>query len=155
MMEMNKLGSSFLVFMLLLLFSCSNNRIYEQFHSFQDAPWMEKDSILFELGEVKSLGGKSLIAVRFNENYSYSNCYIRVVTKDSSKAELQNKLLNVPIFDPKSGLPLGDGFGSTFTKYDTLPFDLAEGTKEVVLIQYMRQPELVGIEAVGLKIVKP
>jgi gliding motility-associated lipoprotein GldH len=155
MMAMNKSTSLFLVVILLFLSSCSDDRLYEQFHSFQEDPWMEKDSILFELGEVKTLRGKSLIAVRFNENYSYSNCYIRVVTRDSTKVELQNKLLNVPIFDAKSGQPLGDGFGNTFTKYDTLPFDLAEGTREVILIQYMRQPELVGIEAVGLKILKP
>ena len=143
-----------LVALLLISTSCSEARMYEQFYSFEDISWSEQDSALFDLRELSSLEGKSLIAVKYTEDYSYSNCYIRVVARDSSKKILQNKLLNVPIFDSKSGHPLGEGFGNSFTKYDTLPFDLSEGTKEVVLVQYMRQPELNGIQAVGFKMIK-
>jgi gliding motility-associated lipoprotein GldH len=129
--------------------------MYEQFYSFEDISWSEQDSALFDLRELSSLEGKSLIAVKYTEDYSYSNCYIRVVARDSSKKILQNKLLNVPIFDSKSGHPLGEGFGNTFTKYDTIPFDLPVETKEVVLVQYMRQVELPGIKAIGFKLLKP
>lgn len=144
-----------LVALLLISTSCSEARMYEQFYSFEDISWSEQDSALFDLRELSSLEGKSLIAVKYTEDYSYSNCYIRVVARDSSKKILQNKLLNVPIFDSKSGHPLGEGFGNTFTKYDTIPFDLPVETKEVVLVQYMRQVELPGIKAIGFKLLKP
>lgn len=152
---MNRIISSVLVALLLISTSCSEARMYEQFYSFEDISWSEQDSALFDLRELSSLEGKSLIAVKYTEDYSYSNCYIRVVARDSSKKILQNKLLNVPIFDSKSGHPLGEGFGNTFTKYDTIPFDLPVETKEVVLVQYMRQVELPGIKAIGFKLLKP
>ncbi len=152
---MNKIISSVYVALLLSSASCSDDRMYEQFQSFDDATWSEQDSVLFDLRELSSLRGKSLISVKYTEDYGYSNCYIRVVARDSSKTVLQNKLLNVPIFESKSGQPLGEGFGNTFTKYDTIPFELPDNTKEVVLVQYMRQPELLGIKAVGYKVLKP
>lgn len=152
---MNRIISSAFVALLLVSASCSDGRMYEQFQSFEDASWSEKDSVLFDLRELPSVKGKSLLAVKYTEDYAYSNCYIRVVARDSSKTILQNKLLNVPIFESKSGQPLGEGFGNTFTKYDTIPFELPDNTKDVVLVQYMRQPELAGIKAVGYKVLKP
>lgn len=137
------------------LFSCEGDRLYEEFHSFDSSVWIETDSVIFDLNHLKTLEGKGLIGVRFNENYPFSNCYIRIISRDSSHVDLNNLLLNVPIFDSKSGQPLGTGFGNTFTKYDTLPFDFPKETKEILLVQYMRKAELEGIEAVGLKILKP
>ncbi|MCU0399731.1 MAG: gliding motility lipoprotein GldH [Algoriphagus sp.] len=152
---MNRIILFLLIPLLLSTASCSQNRLFEQFHPFDEASWSEQDSALFDLRELPSIDGKSLIAVKYTDTYGFSNCYIRVITRDSSRSVLQNKLLNVPIFDSKSGQPLGEGFGNTFTKYDTLPFDLSKGTKEVILVQYMRQAKLEGIEAVGFKVLKP
>lgn len=135
--------------------SCSEHRVYEEFHWLDAENWNEKDSVIFDLRDVNTLKGKSLIAIRFNEDYPYSNCYLRLISKDSSQQVLQNKLVNIPIFHSKSGQPLGKGFGNTFTKYDTIPFDLQEETSFLVIRQYMRQEYLEGIEAVGLKILKP
>ena len=155
MEKMNRARIICIFSFLILLGSCTQNRIYEEFHSFDTMTWNEKDSVTFDLKAVNTLEGKSLLAIRFNENYPYSNCYIRLISKDSSQQVLQNKLLNVPIFHSISGQPLGKGFGNTYTKYDTIPFDLPLGTKELIVRQYMRQDELEGIEAVGLKILKP
>jgi hypothetical protein len=60
----------------------------------------------------------------------------------------------VPLFDSKSGKPKGNGFGNSFTFYDTLPFPISANTSELIYLQYMRQENLPGIEAVGLKILK-
>jgi hypothetical protein len=68
---------------------------------------------------------------------------------------LNDTVWNVPIFDTQSGKPLGKGFGNTYTIYDTLPFSLPSKAKEVLLLQYMRQAELEGIEAIGIKILRP
>ncbi|MBC6368683.1 gliding motility lipoprotein GldH [Algoriphagus sp. AK58] len=155
MEAMNKYGQLIGFIALFSLISCSEGRLYEEFHPFNSSIWAETDSVVFDLSKVESLEGKSLIGIRFNENYPFSNCYVRIILKDSSQSILSNKLLNVPIFDSKAGQPLGEGFGNTYTKYDTLPLSFSKETKEVLLVQYMRKPELEGIEAVGLKILKP
>lgn len=134
--------------------SCSDDRLFEEFQSFDQEAWKEQDTVSFVLNIDSKEAGRPLIGVRFNENYPFSNLYVRYLTKDSTGAILENKLLNVPVFDSKSGSPLGKGFGDTFTKYDTLPFSLEENVRQVELLQYMRKEEVPGVEAIGLKILK-
>lgn len=151
---MNKRKSLVGIFLLLSAFSCSEDRAFEEFHPFQSLNWDAKDTVKFDLRGVKEIGGKKLIGVKFNDEYSFSNCYIRVIGRDTSGNILDNKLINVPLFDSKSGKPRGKGFGNSFTAYDTLPFELSEHTRELAFIQYMRQESLPGLEAIGLKILK-
>lgn len=140
--------------LVILVFGCSDDRIYEDFQAVPSGNWGMQDTLRFELGELELNDKKSLIAVRFNEGYSFSNCYVRVISYDSAGVILENKLINVPLFDSKSGEPIGKGIGSTYTKYDTLPFSLKTETKSITFLQYMRTDQLTGIEAVGLKILK-
>jgi len=136
------------------VFSCSEDRIFEEFKPIDSQNWGIVDSLRFDLGEINPSGHKSLIAFRFNEKYTFSNCYVRVLSEDSLGAIIENKLINVPLFDSKTGEPLGEGFGSTYTFYDSLPFQFKENTKSIVFLQYMRENQLPGIEAIGLKILK-
>lgn len=143
----------FFLFVILAL-GCSDDRIYEDFQAVPSGNWGIQDSLRFELGNLDLGGRKSMIAVRFNEGYSFSNCYVRVISYDSAGVILENRLINVPLFHSKSGEPLGKGVGSIYTKYDTLPFTLKPETRSLTFLQYMRQDQLTGIEAVGLKILK-
>lgn len=137
-----------------ILSSCSGDRLYEDFIALDESRgWQQADSLEFQLGDVDHEGKATLIAVKFTETYPFSNFYVRVIAKDSSSQIIENKLVNVPLFDSKTGQPLGKGFGSSYTKYDTLPFGLPAQTKSITLLQYMRQESLPGIEAAGLKIV--
>ena len=139
---------------LICAFSCGGDRAFEEFYSFDSQFWSERDTAAFNLKELEARTGKKLIAVRYNEEYPFSNCYIRVISSDTSGVILDNKLINVPLFDSKSGKPIGKGFGNSFTMYDTLPFEISEDASDVKYIQYMRQDKLPGLEAVGLKILK-
>jgi len=139
---------------LCLASSCSGDRVYEEFYSFESNAWNEKDSASFDLKALPDKNGPKLIGIRYNEEYPFSNCYIRVISKDTTGAILDNKLINVPLFDSKSGKPKGSGFGNSFTAYDTLPFEVSDQSGELYFIQYMRQESLPGLEAVGLKILK-
>ncbi len=132
--------------------ACSGDRLYEEFQTIPSQSWDVQDTLGFELGELDIAGTHSFIAVRYNENYAYSNCYLRIISKDTSGTLLDNKLINIPLFDSKTGEPLGKGFGSTYTIYDTLPILLHPDTKSLSLLQYMRQEKLPGIEAIGIKI---
>lgn len=138
----------------LALFSCSEERVFEEFKAIGNESWQEQDTISFRLDLSGNEPGSQLIGVRFNEDYQFSNLYIRYISKDSTGKIIDNKLLNVPLFDSKQGVPLGKGFGDTFTKFDTLPFPLPKNASELSLIQYMRIEEIKGIEAVGVKILK-
>lgn len=151
---MNKLRTIGLLFLLLGSNSCSNDRIFEEFQALDSAAWSASDSVDFDLNAVDLTNRTSLIAIRFNESYKFSNCYVRIISKDSSHLILEDRLVNMPLFDSKSGKPLGKGFGNTITKYDTIPFQLDQRTYSITLLQYMREDQLSGIEAVGFKILK-
>ena len=139
----------------LLLVSCDGERMYEDFHSFNQAGWQVLDTASFDLAELDSITGPSLVAVRYTEDFPFSNMYIKLIYRDSSKLVLRDTVWNVPIFDTQSGKPLGKGFGNTYTTYDTLPFAIPVQAKEILLLQYMRQAELLGVEAVGIKVLRP
>ena len=150
---MNKRNFLLLAF-LPFVFSCGQDRVFEEFHSFEALSWNERDSVVFNLSELKDRQGTKLIGVRFNENYPFSNFYVRIITEDSLGIILENNLLNVPLFDSKSGKPKGTGFGNSFTFYDTIPLQVSKNTTKMKLLQYMRQENLKGIEAIGIKILK-
>ena len=152
---MTKIYQASLLGLILLLFSCGKDRMYEEYHSFDADSWQETDSISFELAALDSLRGKAVVGIRYTEEYPFSNCYLKLIVRDSSRVVLVDSVYNVPIFDRQTGKPIGQGFGNTFTAYDTLPFSISTKATEVIFLQYMRQAELVGIEAVGLKILKP
>ncbi|MDR7129217.1 gliding motility-associated lipoprotein GldH [Algoriphagus sp. 4150] len=151
---MSKVKHCLFLLLVLLAGACTEGRIYEDFQSLPNHNWGIKDSLVFDLQEVKLINSPNLVAIKFNEKYPFSNCYLRIISKDSSGVILDNKLINVTLFDPKSGEPLGNGIGGSYTRYDTLPFLFDTQTKHVTLLQYMRQDQLPGIEAVGIKILK-
>ena len=145
---MNKMSVLGWLFLILGLNSCSGDRIFEEFKALDSAAWNATDSINFDLNSLDLATQTSLIAIRFNESYKFSNCYVRIISKDSSNLILENRLVNMPLFDSKSGKPLGNGFGNTITKYDTIPFLLNQKTKIVTLLQYIRESQHSSIEAV-------
>jgi gliding motility-associated lipoprotein GldH len=152
---MTKICQASLLGLVLLLFSCGKDRIYEEYHSFDSDRWQETDSIYFDLSGLDSIRGNAIVGVRYTEDYPFSNCYLKLIFLDSSAMVLMDSLVNVAVFDRQTGKPIGQGFGNTFTTYDTLPFAIPIKATEVVFLQYMRQAELEGIEAVGLKVLKP
>jgi gliding motility-associated lipoprotein GldH len=154
LLKMNKIRIAALSLLFSILASCSGDRIFENFESMETGSWEVSDSVSFELSNLDLENRTSLIAVRFNETYEFSNCYIRVISMDSASTILENTLINVPLFDSKSGEPIGKGFGNSYTRYDTIPFILKAETKKLAFVQYMRQDKLKGIEAIGLKILK-
>lgn len=151
---MIKVKNCLFILLILVVSACTDGRIYENFHALPNQNWGVQDSLVFDFQEIELVDSPNLIAVKFNEEYSFSNCYMRVISKDSMGMILENKLVNMILFDPKSGEPLGEGFGNSYTRYDTLPFIFDQKTKSVTLLQYMRQDQLPGVEAVGIKILE-
>ncbi|MBD8490334.1 gliding motility lipoprotein GldH [Echinicola sp. CAU 1574] len=136
--------------------ACNNSRVYEEYQGMQKMSWAVTDTVTFEVDSHKERKVLSTFRVKYNDSYDYQNLYVRYILKDSLNNTLDNELLNLNLFDPKTGKPLGEGFGNAFTQIDTLPLkNLSTNSKiKVQLIQYMRSNELKGIESVGIKLEK-
>ena len=134
--------------------SCNSDRIFEKYQGMAELHWKVADTVRFEVGTMESDVTQPLIGVRYNDNYPFHNLYVRYLLSDTLGNTLMDSLLQIHLFDAKSGKPLGKGFGNVYTKYDSLPrVELpAEVPVTARFVQYMREDELQGIEAVGLKI---
>ena len=129
--------------------SCDQNRLFEEYTHMQMMQWSETDTVSF-LYEPIERNPAAFLAVRYNDNYDFHNLYVKYQVLDSLDSVKEENLINLQLFDPKSGRPQGDGFGNTYTLYHPLPIN--NWGRNYRFIQYMRQPELTGIEAVGLKV---
>jgi gliding motility-associated lipoprotein GldH len=134
--------------------SCNSDRIFEEYHGMAALHWGLGDTVSFEVKTMRHDVTQPLIGIRYNDSYPFHNLYVRYLLKDTLGNTLMDSLLNIHLFDAKSGKPLGNGFGNVYTKYDSLPrVELsADMPVRARFVQYMREDELQGIEAVGLKI---
>lgn len=139
----------------LALSGCDGRRVYESYYDFNEASWYVGDSVSFTLEGNETEPTIPVLAIRYSDNYEYHNLYVRFQVSDSSTNVLKDSLVNILLFDPKSGKPLGKGFGNKFTKYDTLMKNghVPPSAKHVQLVQYMRTDKLEGLESVGLKLI--
>ncbi|WP_439483907.1 gliding motility lipoprotein GldH [Cyclobacterium plantarum] len=139
--------------MLFLLSGCNGDRLYESFEDFPNQSWLVSDTVSFSLDSLPPDVSKMLsVGIRYNDSYEYHNLYLRYLLRDSLNNVMLDSLVNLQLFDSKSGQPLGSGFGNRRTLYDTLPANQLATPARVEFIQYMRKDTLTGIESVGLKI---
>ncbi|AWW29959.1 gliding motility-associated lipoprotein GldH [Echinicola strongylocentroti] len=150
----NNLCSS--LFGIFLLFSCNNNRIYEEHQGLEKLSWPIADTVSFDIDIASGQKTLSTLRIKYNQEYDYYNLYVRYLVRDSLGQIVDNELLDMNLFDPKTGKPLGSGYGNSFTQIDTL--DLQEVSQyqklQVQFVQYMRSNDLDGIESVGIKLEK-
>ncbi|WP_019947582.1 gliding motility lipoprotein GldH [Hymenobacter aerophilus] len=95
--------------------------------------------------------------IRNTADYSYYNLYTRVTLTGPDGKVLSRKLHGMNLLDPKTGEPLGNGSGDIFDhRILALPNQefSQTGTYRVQLEQYMRQDQLPGIMAVGVRVAR-
>jgi gliding motility-associated lipoprotein GldH len=131
--------------------SCDQNRLFEDYQGMSMMQWADTDTVSFTYQTVDR-NAEAFLAVRYNDSYDFHNLYVKYQVLDSLDGVMEENLINLQLFDPRSGRPQGEGFGNTYTLYHRLPIN--NWGKNYRFIQYMRQPQLSGIEAVGLKIEK-
>ena len=144
----------FLFLLTLSIASCNNDRVFEEYQGMPELHWNVEDTVGFEIEAIDANTSLPLLGLRYNDTYEFHNLYVRYLLTDSAGKVVADSLVNIHLFDAKSGKPLGSGFGNVYTKFDTLPnLGIPQGQKhQYRFIQYMRTEELKGIEAVGLKI---
>lgn len=149
----NKIFSSLIVLALLGVISCNGNRVFEDYSGFESQNWHVDDTVTFDITEIKS-HSKALMSVKYNTDYGFRNIYVKYFLSDSLGKHIESQLVNIPLFDSQQGKPLGNGFGSIYTKTDTLPIITNAPYAKVHFVQYMRVEKLNGLEAIGLKLIK-
>jgi gliding motility-associated lipoprotein GldH len=138
---------------LFFLVSCNQNRVFEKYYGMETQSWNIDDTVSLAVDK-DLVYDKTVLIFKYNNDYEYRNLYFRYILSDSLGNEVDSQLIDLPLFESSSGKPLGKGYGSTFTNYDTLPINNEIGFHQIHLLQYMRVDDLKGIEAIGIKLIK-
>lgn len=139
----------------LFIFSCTEERFFEENHDFKDRIWDMGKSAQFSF-KIDSLNTPYQIKlnVRNTMDYPYRNLYIQYQLRDSSYL-MEDQLLNLRLFDGKTGKPFGDHQSDIYSHQlilqDSVYFSEA-GNYTIELKQYMREKELKGIVSAGIRI---
>ena len=148
---------SVLVAAMVLLFSCDEQRVYENNTDLNERHWLVNEIPEFEFEVADTTQAYNLYCnVRNSLEYPYANIFITYYLKDSSDVILKKDLVRQTLFNEKTGEPVGDsGLGDIYDHRIPLlsgyrfPY---KGTYKVSFEQYMRRDTLSGVLAVGLRV---
>ncbi|MGM0580691.1 MAG: gliding motility lipoprotein GldH [Bacteroidota bacterium] len=138
-----------------LLSSCTEERYYEENHDFKDRNWNLEESAVFnfEIDSVE-LPYQIKLNVRNTMDYPYRNLYIKYKLEDSTNL-MEEKLLNLKLFEAKTGKPFGDHQSDIYSHQlilqDSVYFH-KKGNYKIELKQYMREKDLEGLVSAGIRI---
>ncbi|MFY8035531.1 MAG: gliding motility lipoprotein GldH [Cyclobacteriaceae bacterium] len=148
---------SFIFVILVFLFSCDSNRVFEDNVEFADRTWKISEPALleFQIADV-SKSYNLYLDIRNSIDYPYSRIFVNYALHDSAGAELSKKQLAEYLFDQKTGQPngssgLGDIYDHQFPIASNIKFGKA-GKYKARFEQFMRKDTLQGILAVGLRV---
>lgn len=146
-----------LVLLLLYLSSCDSSRLYEDNKDIKSY-WLADSIVHFSFFIThQNVDYNIFFSVRNGVEFPHSNLYFKYYLKDSLGVTLESELINIQLFNAKSGYPLGNGIGDIFEhQYELLTkyrFDQS-GTYELSFKQYMRYDSLPEIYSVGFRVEK-
>jgi len=141
---------------MILFSSCSDSRIFDEFHDLDDGIWPMDSAQAFSFSINNTDENYQLsYLIRNTADYPYYNLYLKFTIEDSVHQVIASKMQEVILFDPKTGKPYGSGLGDIFSheflsvEKMTFPY---KGRFTFSVQQYMRVESLSGIQSVGLKI---
>lgn len=151
-----KLTFPFLILSLFFtLASCGNDSMYENHKELENGFW-QKDSLKSFEVEINDTKNHSIFYhLRYTSDYDYCNSYIRYKIFSPAGKLLTQKMKLDTLFDCTTGKPLGEGFGTIYTREFQLEqnFDFSEkGNYKIELEQMMRKDSLEGVQTVGVRI---
>ena len=145
-------------FALVGLIACDSNQVFEKNTDFDNYVWtvQQKPAFEFEIQDTTQRYEVSL-NVRNASMYGYYNLYVKHRLFGPNGKPLSALLHQMVLMDPQTGEPRGKGTGDIydhqFVALRNQRFSQA-GMYKIVLEQYMRQDQLPGIMAVGVRIAK-
>lgn len=99
-----------IIFLLLTLFSCDTNKVFEEYIEVENANWQKENVASFEFIAKDTITAHNIyINIRNTGDYSYSNLYMFVTMKGPNGGELKDTV-NCILADNR-GKWLGSGVG--------------------------------------------
>ncbi len=143
--------------LLMALYACDSNRIYENNLEFNDRAWKVIEEPRFEFTVPNSSDHYNLFYnVRNSLDFPYARIFVTWHLYDSTGKEITKKLVFNDLFDEKTGRPLGDsGLGDLYDhRFPILEnYSFANpGKYSLKLDQFNRQDTLQGVIAVGVRV---
>lgn len=149
--------SLFFILVIVLLVSCGDNRVYEEYKDFSSKSWIVNDTVSFEFQITDASVPYNLKCnIRNSLDYPYSRIFVNYTLEDSTHKVLATKLVTSYLFDGKTGEPRGSsGIGDIYDNSFTLDSrKMTAGKYHIKLQQFMRTDTLQGILAAGARIEK-
>jgi gliding motility-associated lipoprotein GldH len=146
-----------LILITVIFSSCDENRLYEDYHDFDNRSWSVKELPRFDFAIQDTQRSYNIYCnLRNSVSYPFSDFRVTYELQDSLHTQLEKKLVMEYLFDKKTGKPFGDsGLGDIydhqFLILKNYKFKKA-GVYTVQFEQFMRTDELEGILAVGLRV---
>lgn len=135
------------------LLGCDPQKVYESDINFEGKIWdmNETPVFAFKLEQTKTVD--IIFKLRNDLDYPFQNLYIQYVFKTAEGKELKKDLMNLTLFDTKTGIPTGTG-NSIFQNRTVLLSSetLSPGNYEIELAQYMREDKLAGVYSAGIRV---
>ena len=144
----------FIALCLFTLNSCDSNRVYEDVYDFEEGIW-NMDTIPAFSFEIDDAAPKRvLLNVRNSIEFKTQNLYLTYYLIDETGKEIKSQLVNVLLFDPITGKPLGKGQSIFQHKVEILTdYKLSKlGTYQIKIAQYMREADLAFVPSVGIRV---
>lgn len=142
----------------MLVASCHTNAVYKEYMDIDDGKWYIKNapSFTFDIKDA-SVPYNIYYNLRNSLSYGYYNLYLTRYLRDSSGRELESRLDELILMDPKTGKPNGDGLGDIFDHKFLMKRNYRfpkPGTYTMQIRQYMRQDPLPNILSIGITVEK-
>ncbi len=152
----NKLQILILAICMLCLLACDSGSVYEENVDIHNKTWLAGDSIQFSF-RIDEPDKKYDIYynVRNTITYPFQNLYVTYDLTDLQGDSLRADLVNILLFDPKTGKPHGNGLGDIFShQHKILPeFQFPDtGVYTLHLKQAMRIDSLQEILSTGISV---
>lgn len=141
----------------LLCLSCTDATIAHQYETIPKDGWNRDNILNFDV-EVDSteLYSNIDIELSYNNNYPYSNLHLFVSAIDSTANKIFSDTINITLAD-EYGKWLGDGWGSSYQQVEEYKKGYSfpsPGNYKIKIQQGMRDNPIVGIEKVGVRLVR-
>ncbi|MBD2701106.1 gliding motility lipoprotein GldH [Spirosoma sp. BT702] len=144
--------------LLALVTSCDTNAVYKEYTDIDEGKWFIKNapSFTFQIDDA-TVPYNIYYNLRNSLSYGYYNLYLTRYLRDESGKEMESRLDELILMDPKTGKPNGDGLGDLFDHKFLMKRNYRfpkPGKYTMQIRQYMRQDPLLNILSVGITVEK-
>ncbi len=146
----------FWIVVLMAISSCDISRVYETNLDLPNQQWVTGDveSFEFEIADVDQ-SYNVLVNVTNAQHYPFHNLYYQYELIGPDDGLVKKELVNINLFDPKTGEPFGEGLGDLFDHRQLIlqDFEFPESGKYIMNLEhYMRRDTLPLIKSIGLRV---